>query len=75
MIRGGAGFVEELQRPARSVSKSLMRIRRTLMECIDHMLKHNVKRVPVMNKENRVVGMLYERDVFYTITKSMLEEK
>ena len=46
----------------------------TLMECIDHMLKNNVKRVPVMNKENRVAGMLYERDVFYTITKSMLNE-
>lgn len=46
----------------------------TLMECIDHMLKNNVKRVPVMNKENRVAGMLYERDVFYAITKSMLNE-
>ncbi|MEW6417670.1 MAG: CBS domain-containing protein [Nitrospirota bacterium] len=45
-----------------------------LMECIDHMLKNNVKRVPVLNKENKVVGMLYERDVFYSITKAMLNE-
>jgi len=44
----------------------------TLMECIDHMLKNNVKRVPVLNKETRVIGMLYERDVFYEITKTML---
>jgi CBS domain-containing protein len=46
----------------------------TLMECIDHMLKNNVKRVPVLNKENRVIGMLYERDVFYEITKSLIDE-
>ena len=46
----------------------------TLMECIDHMLKNNVKRVPVLNKEEKVIGMLYERDVFYEITKSILGE-
>jgi CBS domain-containing protein len=46
----------------------------TLMECIDHMLKNNVKRVPVLNKENKIVGMLYERDVFYEIAKAMLDE-
>jgi predicted transcriptional regulator len=46
----------------------------TLMECVDHMLKNKVKRVPVLNKENKVAGMLYERDVFYAITKAMLDE-
>jgi CBS domain-containing protein len=46
----------------------------TLMECVDHMLKNNVKRVPVLNKDNGVAGMLYERDVFYEITKSMINE-
>lgn len=46
----------------------------TLMECVDHMLKNNVKRVPVLDKENKVSGMLYERDVFYEITKVMLGE-
>ncbi len=46
----------------------------TLMDCIDQMLKNNIKRVPVLDKENKLVGMLYERDVFYTITKIMLEE-
>ena len=45
-----------------------------LMECIDLMLKNNVKRVPVLNKENRVAGMLYERDIFNFITKEMLDE-
>jgi len=42
-----------------------------IMECIDHMLKHNVKRIPVLNKNNKVIGMLYERDVFYFITNAM----
>ena len=45
-----------------------------LMECVDHMLKNKVKRVPVLNKGNKVTGMLYERDVFYEITKAMLGE-
>jgi len=45
-----------------------------IMECIDHMLKNNVKRVPVLNKANKVAGMLYERDVSYEITKSMINE-
>jgi len=42
-----------------------------VMECIDHMLKHNVKRVPVLNKGNMVIGILYERDIFYFITDAM----
>jgi len=44
-----------------------------LMECIDHMLKSNVKRLPVVDKAGKVVGMLYERDVFYEITRAMDE--
>jgi CBS domain-containing protein len=46
----------------------------TLMECVDHMLKNNVKRVPVLGEEDNVSGMLYERDVFYEITKAMLND-
>ena len=41
-----------------------------LMECVDHMIKNNVKRVPVLDKEGKVVGMIYERDVFFEIVKS-----
>jgi CBS domain-containing protein len=46
----------------------------TLMECVDDMLKNNVKRVPVLSKDNKVIGMLYERDMFYEITKAMIGE-
>lgn len=46
----------------------------SLMECVDHMMKHNIKRLPVVDRSGRVLGMLYERDVFFAITKAMLEE-
>jgi predicted transcriptional regulator len=45
-----------------------------LMECVDHMIKNNVKRLPVLAKDGKVSGILYERDVFFAITKAMLEE-
>jgi len=45
-----------------------------LMECVDHMIKNNVKRLPVIGKDGKVVGIVYERDVFFAITKAMLNE-
>ena len=45
-----------------------------LMECVDHMIKNNVKRLPVINKDGKVTGILYEMDIFLAITKSMLNE-
>ena len=46
----------------------------SLMECVDHLLKNNVRRMPVMNKEGKVVGMIYLRDIFFAVTKAMLDE-
>lgn len=46
----------------------------SLMECVDHMIKHSIKRLPVVDLSGKVIGMLYERDVFFAITKAMLEE-
>ena len=43
-----------------------------LMECVDHMLKFNVKKLPVLNAAGVVIGMLYERDVFFAVVKSMM---
>jgi CBS domain-containing protein len=45
-----------------------------LMECVDLMFKHDVRRLPVLDRSGKVAGMIYERDVFFAITKSMLEE-
>jgi CBS domain-containing protein len=44
------------------------------MECVDHLVKNRVRRLPVLDKTGKVVGMLYVRDVFFAITKAMLEE-
>ena len=45
-----------------------------LMECVDLMIKNNIKRLPVVDKSQKVVGIIYERDVFFAIVKVMLED-
>jgi CBS domain-containing protein len=45
-----------------------------LMECVDLIIKNSIKRLPVVNKTGKVVGMIYERAVFYAIAKSLLDE-
>ncbi|MCG6537967.1 MAG: CBS domain-containing protein, partial [Syntrophales bacterium LBB04] len=44
-----------------------------LMECIDLMIKHNVRLLPVMDDHGQVAGMICEQDVFCAITGAMLE--
>ncbi len=45
-----------------------------LMECVDHMIKNNIKKLPVISNDGRVAGILYESDVFFAIAKAMLGE-
>jgi len=45
-----------------------------LMDAVDHLIKRNVKRLPVLDKSGKVIGMLYERDLFFAIVKAMLDE-
>lgn len=76
------GMVEQMAKKAgdRKVSEMMTKKVITvpeeapLMECVDHMIKSNVKRLPVIGKDGKVTGILYERDVFYAITKAMLNE-
>lgn len=46
----------------------------SLMECVDLMLKNNIKRLPVIDNSGKAVGMLYERDIFFAIVKAMLQD-
>jgi CBS domain-containing protein len=46
-----------------------------LMECVDLMIKNNIKRLPVIDRAERVIGIIYERDVFFAIVKVMLEDE
>ena len=76
------GMVEDMAKKVKDKKVSEMMTKKVisvpedapLMECIDHMLKNNVKRLPVVGKDGKVVGMLYERDVFFEVTKAMLNE-
>ncbi|MDO8784888.1 MAG: CBS domain-containing protein [Syntrophales bacterium] len=45
-----------------------------LMECLGHIITHNVARLVVLDKTGKVAGMLYERDLFFAIVKAMLDE-
>ena len=44
-----------------------------LMECVDHIIKLRVRRLPVVDDTGRVTGMLYERDIFFAVAGSMLD--
>jgi len=45
-----------------------------LMECVDLIIKNTIKRLAVIDKAGKVVGMIYERDVFFVIVKAMLDD-
>ncbi|MFZ3122989.1 MAG: CBS domain-containing protein [Thermodesulfovibrionales bacterium] len=76
------GMVENLARKVKDRKVSEMMTQKvisvhedsSLMECVDHMIKNNVKRLPVIGKDGKVAGILYERDVFFAITRAMLDE-
>lgn len=76
------GMVEDMAKKAGNKKVSEMMTQKvisvhedsSLMECVDHMIKNNVKRLPVIGKDGKVAGILYERDVFFAITKAMLNE-
>jgi CBS domain-containing protein len=76
------GMVESLAKKAEAervmthMSRELWTVQEhdSLMECVDMMIKHNVMRLPVLDHSGKVVGMIYERDVFNVITAAMLEE-
>jgi predicted transcriptional regulator len=44
-----------------------------LMECIDLMIKNNVRLLPVLNDHGQVAGIICEQDVFCAITDAMLD--
>jgi CBS domain-containing protein len=44
-----------------------------LMECADFIVKHKIQRLPVLDKERKVVGIIYLRDIYYAIVKTMFD--
>ena len=76
------GMVESLAKSAADkkvetvMSKEVFTVKEDdpLMECVDLMIKNNIRRLPVIDKSGKVVGMIYERDVFFAIVKAMLDD-
>ncbi len=76
------GMVEDMARKIRNKKVSDIMTRKViivhedapLMECIDHMLKNDIRRLPVTKKDGKVAGMLYEKDIFFAITKTMVKK-
>lgn len=46
----------------------------SLMACADLLIKKNMQRLPVVNKENKVVGIIYIRDVFNVISQIFVDQ-
>lgn len=45
-----------------------------LMECADFIVNHNIQRIPVVNSTKKVVGIIYLRDIYYAIVKTMFDD-
>jgi CBS domain-containing protein len=77
------GMVESLARDVADkkveevMSKGVITVKEddSLMECVDLMIKNNIKRLPVLDVTGKVAGMIYERDIFFAIVKAMLEDE
>lgn len=44
-----------------------------LMECVHFMIKHKLQRLPVVDKDNKTVGMVYVRDIYNVLTDVLFE--
>lgn len=46
----------------------------SLMACTDLLIKKNLQRLPVVNQADKVVGIIYIRDVYDTISQIFVDE-
>ena len=46
-----------------------------LMECADFIARQNLQRLPVVDHEKKVVGMLYIRDLYQVLTEVLFKTK
>jgi CBS domain-containing protein len=49
--------------------------RDSMMKCVDLMIKHNIKHLPILDDVGNIVGMIDEGDVFNVIAAAMLDER
>ncbi|MDW7771517.1 MAG: CBS domain-containing protein [Desulfobulbaceae bacterium] len=46
----------------------------SLMACADLLIKKNMQRLPVLNRDKKIVGIVYIRDVFDVISQIFLDQ-
>ncbi|HEC96656.1 MAG TPA: CBS domain-containing protein [Nitrospirae bacterium] len=46
-----------------------------LMECADLVVKHSLQRIPVLDKDKKVVGMIYIRDMYQAIVQALFDKE
>lgn len=46
----------------------------TIAECLNLLLKHHLRRLPVLDKAGKIVGIIYMRDIFFFIAQNMIED-
>ncbi len=46
-----------------------------LMECVDHMLKHRISTLPVVAHDGKLLGMIFESEVFFAVADALFGGK
>jgi len=46
-----------------------------LMECATLMVKHDLQRIPVLDENGKVTGIVYVRDLYYAVVKALLDKE
>lgn len=46
-----------------------------LMECVDYMLRHSISIIPVIDDLGRLIGIIYESDIFFAVADGLLGGK
>lgn len=42
-----------------------------LMECVDHMLKNRISTLPVVDHDGKLLGLIFESDVFFAVSDAL----
>ena len=74
LIRAAKQITDKQVKDIMETKVQTVREETTLMGCVDLLLKHRIKRLPVLNKEGKVLGMVYERDIFFAVVHGMVED-
>ncbi|HLC16579.1 MAG TPA: CBS domain-containing protein [Thermodesulfovibrionia bacterium] len=65
-------ITNKLVKDIMSTDIATVREETTLMACLDLMLKKGIRRLPVLDHEGKVLGMVYEREIFCAFVHAML---